>query len=230
MLQAINGFSRLRWHWRYETPEKYQRSVKGYYRMISEVDDEIGKIRALLDSKGLADNTVIIFLGDNGQYLGERQLAGKWLMHDNSLRVPLIIYDPRAKQHHDVEDMVLNIDVTKTILDIAQADIPSVYQGESLLPYVNGEKANTRPSIMVEHLWDKDEIPSSEGIRTETWKYFRYRFIETPEELYNLKEDPMEINNLAANPKYKSVLDDLRSKLDQKIKTCVDSKITTLKK
>ncbi len=223
--EVKEGFSRLRWHWRYDTPEKYQRSVKGYYRMISEIDDEIGKIRTLLKEKGQADNTVIIFLGDNGQYLGERQLAGKWLMHDNSLRVPLIVYDPRAKKHHDVDDMVLNIDVTKTILDLAKAEIPTEYQGESLVPYVYGEKVEARETIMVEHLWKKDEIPSSEGIRSNTWKYFRYRFIETPEELYNLEEDPMETVNLAANPEYKDVLNDLRSKLDSKIKSCIAAKI-----
>ena len=95
------GFNRLRWWWRYDTPEKYQHSVKGYYRMISEIDDEIGEIRDLLASEGLSDNTIIIFLGDNGLFLGERQLAGKWLMYEQSIRVPLIIYDPRNK-HHDI--------------------------------------------------------------------------------------------------------------------------------
>lgn len=92
-----NGESRKRWHWRFDTPEKYQHSVKGYYRMISEVDAEIGKIRKILEERGLADNTVIIFMGDNGYFLGERQLAGKWLMYDNSLRVPLIVFDPRKE-------------------------------------------------------------------------------------------------------------------------------------
>jgi arylsulfatase A-like enzyme len=65
--------------------------MKGYYRMISEVDDEIGAIRNLLKKKGIADNTVIILMGDNGYFEGERQLAGKWLMYDNSIRVPLIV-------------------------------------------------------------------------------------------------------------------------------------------
>ncbi|MDD2381933.1 MAG: sulfatase-like hydrolase/transferase, partial [Mariniphaga sp.] len=102
-----NGFNRTRWHWRFDTPDKYQHSMKGYYRMISGVDREIGNIRQLLEEKGLAENTIIILMGDNGYFLGERQLAGKWLMYENSLRVPLIIFDPRSDIHREVEDLAL---------------------------------------------------------------------------------------------------------------------------
>ncbi|MFO7575649.1 MAG: sulfatase-like hydrolase/transferase, partial [Bacteroidales bacterium] len=130
--EVREGFNRLRWTWRFDTPGKYQNSVKGYYRMISEIDDEIGELRKLLEERGLAGNTIIIFTSDNGYYLGERQLAGKWLMHETSLRVPLIIYDPGEKKHLEVDDMVLNIDVTKTILDIAGVKVPGEYQGISL--------------------------------------------------------------------------------------------------
>lgn len=223
--EVKEGFNRLRWTWRFDEPEKYQESVKGYYRMISGVDDEIGKIRNLLEKKGIADNTVIIFMGDNGYYLGERQLAGKWLMHENSLRVPLMIYDPRVKKHADVDDMVLNIDVTKTILDIAGVPAPKEYQGKSLLPYVYGKKADDRNAILVEHLWNFDPIPSSEGVRTDKWKYFRYRYINAPEELYNLEKDPLEINNLATKPEFKEVLDTHRMLLDKKIKKYLAAKV-----
>ncbi len=210
--EVREGFNRVRWYWRYDTPEKYQHSVKGYYRMISEIDDEIKNIRELLEEKGLEDNTIIILTGDNGYYLGERQLAGKWLMHDNSLRVPLIIYDPRVEAHYDVEDMVLNIDITSTIVDWAGIEPPSAYQGISLLPYVNGQKPpNKRESILVEHLWDFENIPSSEGIRTEKWKYFRYRFIDASEELYDLENDPLETVNLALESDYNVIVRELRN-------------------
>ena len=76
-----------------------------------------------------------IFMGDNGYFLGERQLAGKWLMYDNSIHVPLIIYDPRTAKHNEVDEIVLNIDVPSTILDIAGIRIPENYQGISLLPW-----------------------------------------------------------------------------------------------
>ena len=210
-LEVRQGFNRLRWTWRYDTQEKYQHSVKGYYRMISEIDTEIGRIRQALKEKGVDKNTVIVFMGDNGYYLGERQLAGKWLMHDNSLRVPLIIYDPREDSHHDIDDMVLNIDVTSTMLALAGLPAPSAYQGQSLLQYVSdGKSDNRRTGSLFEHLWDFDPIPSSEGLRTERWKYFRYRFIEAPEELYDLSSDPLEVNNLAGRVEFKNVLDSLR--------------------
>jgi len=226
--EVKEGYNRLRWTWRFDTPEKYQHSVKGYYRMISEIDDEIAELRKTLEYKGIAGNTVIILIGDNGYYLGERQLAGKWLMHDNSLRVPLIIYDPRAKQHQDVTDMALNIDVAKTILDLAGVKHPKEYQGISLLPYVSNKKPEKiREAVLVEHLWKLPQIPSSEGIRTDKWKYFRYRFIQTPEELYDLEKDPMETNNLAQDPSYKKVLEELRRKCNTQIKKYTKAKLVS---
>jgi len=226
--EVQEGFSRLRWTWRFDTPEKYQKSVKGYYRMISEIDDEIADLRKVLLEKGIADNTVIILMGDNGYSLGERQLADKWLMYDNSLHVPLIIYDPRAKQHHEVNDMVLNIDIPKTILDLADVKLPKEYQGISLLPYAKGKNPEkVRDAILFEHLWKLPEIPSSEGIRTAKWKYFRYRFIQFPEELYDLEKDPLETINLAQDPAHKKVIDELRRKCDAQIKKYTKAKLVS---
>ena len=171
--------------------------VKGYYRMITEIDDEIGKIRTLLTEMGIADNTIIIVMGDNGYFLGERQLADKWLMYDISIRIPLIIYDPRNKKPSVVHSMALNLDIPKTILDFAGIQAPKYYQGESLKSLTdNSEHSLDRKSILIEHLWPIKDIPSSEGIRTEKWKYFRYRNINAPEELYDLINYPLEINKI----------------------------------
>lgn len=217
--EVRDGYNHIRWFWRHDTPEKYQKSMKGYYRMITEIDDEIKLIRDRLKEKGLDKNTVIIFMGDNGLFTGERQLADKWLMYDVSIRVPMIIYDPRSSCHNDIEDMVLNIDIPKTMLSMAGIPVPETYQGISLENFVNGRKVrNSRKSILIEHLWNFDKIPSSEGVRTKKWKYFRYRFIDAPEELYDLEKDPKESVNLAQNPKYKSVLNKLRNECEQQIK------------
>ncbi|PWH84429.1 acetylglucosamine-6-sulfatase [Algibacter marinivivus] len=214
-----DGFNRLRWTWRYDTPEKHQHSLKGYYRMISGIDLEIKKIREKLKVKGIDKNTVIIVMGDNGYFLGERQFAGKWLMYDNSIRVPLIVFDPRVNQHQDVDDMVLNIDVPQTIVDLAGVKAPDTWQGKSLMPIVKKE-ANTvaRDTILIEHIWDFSEIPPSEGVRTKKWKYFRYVNDKSIEELYDLEKDPQEIKNLIGKKKYKDVADKLRAKLDELIK------------
>ena len=224
--EVREGFNRTRWKWRYDTSEKYQHSVKGYYRMISEVDNEIEKIIETLEEKGIADNTVIIFMGDNGYFLGERQLAGKWLMYENSLRVPLIMFDPRHKEHRDVTETVLNIDIASTILDLASVAIPEIYQGKSLKNYaISNHVLPKREAVLFEHLWNKDEIPSSEAVRTDKWKYFRYRFIDASEELYDLENDPMETKNLASNPSYKSTLNYMRKECDKLIKKYREARI-----
>lgn len=220
------GENRTRWNWRYDTPEKYQHSVKGYFRMISEVDAEIGKIRQALEEKGLAENTVIILMGDNGYFLGERQLAGKWLMYDNSLRVPLIIYDPRNPIHKNVKDIALNIDVPSTIFGFAGINIPKEWQGRSLAPFVKGENPlMERKEFIAEHLWEVDIIAPSEGLRTEDWKYFRYRNDLEHEELYDLNKDPLEINNLVSNQLYKEKLVEMRSKFDSMAKDLESKKL-----
>lgn len=212
------GFNRLRWTWRYDTEEKYQHSVKGYYRMISGVDLEIEKIRAKLAEKGLDKNTVIIVMGDNGYFLGERQLAGKWLLYDNSIRVPLIIFDPRAEVHQDSEELAQNVDVPATILDLAGVEQPSQWQGKSLMPIVHQETSRLgRDTVLIEHIWEFENIPPSEGVRTKDWKYFRYVNDKSYEELYDLRNDPQEVNNLAENEEYQQTLLEFRKKCDELI-------------
>ena len=203
------GENRTRWHWRYDNPEKYQHSVKGYYRMISEVDTEIGKIRKALEAKGLDENTVIILMGDNGYFLGERQLAGKWLMYENSLRVPLIVYDPRQIGGQRMQSFALNIDVPATILDMAGIPAPDSWQGKSLF----SKELEQRNEFLTEHLWQTPIIAPSEAIRTERWKYFRYINDPSREELYDLHSDPLEKNNLAGNPQYQRNLEELKARL-----------------
>ncbi len=221
------GFNRTRWYWRFDTPEKYQHSVKGYYRMISGIDLEIGKIRKLLEEKGLAQNTVIILMGDNGYFLGERQLAGKWLMYENSLRVPLILYDPRHPNPRTVEDLVLNIDIPPTLFALAGLALPDAWQGISLADYPTGkDPAKEREFFLCEHLWNHEQIPPSEGIRSKQWKYFRYRHDQAHEELYDLEKDPGEVHNLAHEPAFRTVLKTLRLQCDQTIKALSPSRQT----
>lgn len=221
-----NGENRVRWHWRYDTPEKYQHSIKGYYRMISGIDQEIGKIRKLLKEKGIDQNTIIILMGDNGYFLGERQLAGKWLMYDNSLRVPLIIYDPRARKHRDIEDMVLNIDIAPTIFEFARLKSPAEWQGRSLAGYVQGgNPAKSREQFLCEHLWETPAIPPSEGLRTKHWKYFRYLHDPAHEELYNLANDPLETKNLASHVSNQAKLKSMRTACDSLINMMTEKRL-----
>lgn len=215
-LQDSMTLGRIRWKWRYDSPEKYQRMVKGYYKMISTIDDNLGRLRKRLAELKIADNTIIILLGDNGYFLGERGLAGKWLMYENSIRVPLIIYDPRAEQSRTVQQLALNIDISPTILDYAGIEAPASIQGRSLRPLLAGQTQSWRKDFVCEHLYELPYIPKSEGIRTKKWKYFRYLDYPGNEELYNLERDPMELNNLVGVQAYQGILRHLRTTLDER--------------
>ena len=217
------GFNYARWKWRYDTPEKYQKMVKGYYRMISGVDHELGRIRKQLRSQGLDQNTIIIFTSDNGYFLGERNIAGKWLMYEPSIRVPLIIYDPRYEGGKDFEDLVLNIDIAPTMLDMAGLTFnTNMYDGRSLLPLVNGSLRDmNREAFICEHLWQFPPIPASEGIRTQRYKYFRYQYDTSLEEVYDLQEDPNETVNMANDPDNSGIVDRLRHKYYELLRTIV---------
>ena len=214
------GLNYVRWLWRYDTPEKYQRMVKGYYRMISTIDENIGRIRKALEETGQAENTVIIIMGDNGYFMGERGFAGKWLMYEQSLRVPLIIYNPTERvAARQIPQMALNIDVPATILQLAGIDIPESYQGRSLIPMIKGQRIGWRQDFLVEHLYDIPYIPQSEGVRTAKYKYFRYRDDPDHEELYDLEKDPWEMENLAEQKKHLMKLGELRERCDEWIRS-----------
>jgi len=210
--------NRKRWYWRYDTPEKYQQMVKGYYKMISGVDHVLGRIQATLEEEGLAENTVIILMGDNGYFLGERGYAGKWLMHEPSLRVPMIIYDPRqpeSRRGGSLEEMVLNVDVTPTILDLAGVNIPESYHGESLTDFYMGTPVDWRSSIFCEHqLENNDLLPKTECFRDDTWKFIMYEAHPDFVELYNHKEDFHETRNLALEEQYADKIEYYRHKCD----------------
>ncbi|HCC69813.1 MAG TPA: sulfatase [Bacteroidales bacterium] len=210
--------NRKRWYWRYDTPEKHQRMVKGYYRMISCVDSVISRIRLTLEQEGLADNTVIILMGDNGYFTGERGYAGKWLMYEQSIRVPLIIYDPRLPEKNrnkTYREMVLNVDVTPTILDLAGVDIPERYQGKTLTEFYGNQPQDWRNAIFCEHRLENNELlPKTECYRDSVWKFIRYE--DAPEliELYNLNEDTNETNNLAYDQNYAVKVEYYKHKCD----------------
>lgn len=198
--------ARLRWHDRFGTSDRYQRTVKDYYRLLTGVDDVVGRIVERLHERGLADNTIILFTSDNGFYLGDRGLAGKWFMHEESIRVPLVVYDPGAAAEargQRREEMVLNIDVAPTILDWAGVAIPEAVQGRSLAPLLQADDGRVawRGEWFYEHPFAHRTIPMSEGVRGERWKYVRYTSIDPPyEELYDLQHDPLEERNLAGDP------------------------------
>ena len=129
------SLSRERFFWSLNTPQKYQTNLRAYYRMVSGIDRGIGRFLAALEEAGLADNTIVVYSADNGYLMGNRGLSGKWSHFEESLRVPLIVADPRvaASERGKVSrSPVLNLDLPATFLDWAGAVVPVRYQGRSL--------------------------------------------------------------------------------------------------
>jgi len=206
--------ARKRWELRFSTPEKYQESVKGYYRLVTGIDEVVGELRKKLKEKDLDKNTIIIYMGDNGFYLGEYGLAGKWYGHEPSIRVPLLVYDPtinKTMRGKTYDEMVLNIDVAPTILQMAGVAEDENMQGAPLGGIYKNEAESWRESFYYEHLYPAPTIPRSQGIRTERYKYLYYP--DSPEgyeEVYDLKNDPNEKHNLALQPENKDLIESLR--------------------
>ncbi len=120
------------------------------------------------------------------------------------------------EKHLDIEEMALNIDIPSTLVDLAGVEQPDSWQGKSLMPIVSGQDPSIhRDTILIEHLWEFENIPPSEGVRTTEWKFLRYINDKSSEELYHLATDPREINNLAGNPEYQEILREFRAKNDQ---------------
>jgi len=195
--------------------------IRQYYGLITGVDRSLGEIRAMLKARGLADNTVIVFTSDNGHFLFEYGMYGKWLMYEPSLRVPLVIYDPRIaadKRTKSVDAIALSIDMAPTLLDFGGVQPPEPMQGRSLVPWLEGRvPENWRKDMFYEYnfVMFPGDIPSSVGVRDARWKYIRYldpRF--EYDQLFDLESDPDEAKNLVADPKYATELARLRARLD----------------
>lgn len=212
-----NSLNRERYFWRWDTPEKYQTNMRAYYRMISGYDLVIKKIFDALLENNLDKNTIIIFSADNGYYMGDRGFAGKWSHYEESLRVPLIIYDPRQvqKEKNRIHDeLVLNIDIPATILDYAGLHLPDQYQGRSLVSLMNGEKAtNWRKEFIHEHHMNHPKIPKYVGIHGKRYVYANYFEQDPPYEyLHDLQTDPDQLLNLADRVEYQEIIQIMRSK------------------
>ncbi len=203
----ISNEARVRWKLRFSTDEKFQESVKSYYRLVTGIDDVVKQIVDELKRLKLDKNTIIIFSSDNGYSLGEHGLEGKWFGFNESIRVTTILHDGRNPQKkHNVDDFVLNIDIAPTILDYAGVKIPEVMQGKSMKPLVENAETDWRTAFYYNHLFETNGVylPKSEGFITKEYKYMRYFNGNNPDEffyetLYDTRTDFYEVENLGDN-------------------------------
>jgi arylsulfatase A-like enzyme len=222
-----SGEGTSRWNVRFSTEQKFQDNIKKHHRLIHGVDVQLGRILAALDdpnqdgdtSDSMRANTIIILSSDHGFFLGERRQAGKWYIQEESIRVPMLVVDPRlpaTQKGKRVPQMVLNIDIAATILDYAGAAIPSVMQGRSMKPIVDGNPpAAWRNAFFHDHPAVGSGVYRNEGVRTESFSYTRYPNNGNVKQMYDVTVDPYQRTNLAGDPRYASKLAELDALTNQ---------------
>ncbi len=196
---------------------KYERYMQDYLKTVDSMDDNVGRVIDYLKKNNLYDNTLIVYVSDQGMYMGEHGWFDKRFMYEESMRTPFLMKLPKGIDHRQkVSEMVQNIDWAPTILDIAGVDIPEDMDGMSLLPLVQNEVPDWRDALYY-HFY---AYPASHmvkrhyGIRTKRYKLIHFYEDIDEWELYDLNEDPMELNNLL----YKqSGYDELRDSLKERL-------------
>ncbi len=198
-------------------------SMHGIYRRYCEcltsVDEQLGRLLALLEELSILDDTVIVYAGDNGYIWGEHRLYAKHWPYEESVRIPFIVRAPMLVPDpgRRAGQMVLNIDLAPTLLEIAGVPVPGRVQGRSFTPVLGSAKAAGRKSWMYELFKDfpfGGRVPSHKAVRTERYKYIEWDACRAPE-LYDLAEDPRELVNLAASGKGKKLLPGLKAELER---------------
>ena len=193
--------------------------TKDYYAGIVGADDNFGKVFQALTDIGQLDDTVIMFSSDHGFFLGEWRKYDKRFMHEPSIRAPMLIRYPRMIRAGSVADpMVLNLDIAPTFLELAGVKVPESMQGRSMVPFLKGEvPKNWRKDWLYEYYEypGPHNVRKNRGVRTERYKLIHY--YEAPEEfeLYDLQEDPSELQNLYGEPRYSALAQQLRQRIDE---------------
>jgi len=173
-----------------------------YLRHVSGADENLGKLLDALDQLGIAEDTVVVYTSDNGYFLGEHGLGDKRALYEESLRVPMLVRYPKLfGKGQVIDDMVLNIDIAPTFLDLAGVSVPPDMQGASLKALASGQKpANWRKSFLAEYFRELGDTPTCIGVRTADAKLVKYPGKPEWTEAFDLAVDPYEVKNRAADP------------------------------
>ena len=211
--------------WGYDKEESFQNALRKYNQLIYGVDYAIGMVLEELEKLNIDDNTVIIFSSDNGYFNGSHGMGCKVLPYEEGARVPLIIVDPRHKKSEEIRKTSVlsgNVDIAATILDLAGVEIPSVYDGKSLLPVLDSTDKQVRRYLPIIQVWGPDATHCL-TVMDEQFKYIYWYYEDTEkkihpsEELFNLKEDPYELMNLVNHSEYQSELAKMRILYDKQL-------------
>ncbi len=187
-----------------------------YCETLLSVDESIGRVIKYLEDNNLAEDTLVMYMGDNGFVFGEHGLIDKRHMYEESMRVPFLAWCPgMIKPGSVIEELIQNIDIAPTILDVAGLETPDRMDGKSFLPILQGKKISWRDSAFYEYYWERNfpHTPTTHGVRTGRYKYIHYHGIWDIDELYDLKDDPEEMNNLIDRPEHQKLVKQLNSRM-----------------
>ncbi|MBX2816196.1 MAG: sulfatase [Saprospiraceae bacterium] len=197
---------------------KYQRYMHDYLKCVRSVDNNVGRILAYLDENGLAENTLVVYTSDQGFYMGEHGWFDKRYMYEESLRTPLVMRFPAAyNARGKVEELVQNLDLAPTFLDIADVAIPQDMQGRSLLPIVEREEQHWRDAIYYHYYEYPNEhgTPKHYGIRSDRYKLIHFYEGIDSWEFYDLQQDPSEMHNAYEDDAYQDIIEEHKGRLAQ---------------
>lgn len=213
---------RYSWHgvdYMYHGQINFDEFYQLYNETLLSVDESIGKVLDFLEETGQIDNTIVFYMGDNGFSFGEHGLIDKRQAYEESIRVPLLVYGGKdVLKQNKVKQMIQNIDIGPTILAMAGLETPDNMDGKSFLPILKGENpSDWRERIYYEYFWERPfpQTPTTYAVRTGQYKFIRYHGIWDINELYDIQNDPWEMNNLIRNPEYAEVSKQLRQDLFQ---------------
>ena len=188
-----------------------------YHRTLSAVDDSIGRIQKWLKDNNLAENTIVMLMGDNGFLFGEHGLIDKRNAYEESMRVPLLAMGPGFESGKTVTEVVANLDIAPTILEIAGVERPEQFQGRSFTKLGSGEALDEpwNNEFAYEYFWEYDfpQTPTTFAVRTDKYKFIQYHGIWDREELYDMEADPREMNNLVNDPTMEETIVALRKRI-----------------
>lgn len=188
-------------------PENQQRMWSGYYASVAFMDHQVGRILDALEEQQLADSTAVIFTSDHGYHLGEHGWWQKSNLHEEVIRVPLIVHVPQLTPGQS-KSMVELIDLYPTVCGLMGVPAPEAAEGKSLLPVLQDPAENLRQGAL--------SIHNGHSLRTDHWHYMRYK--DGSEELYSMQKDPGETNNLARDQSQAKALSQMRQALQQRLR------------
>ncbi len=203
-----------------EAVKDFENMVHAYWGTVLSVDDSVGRLVAYLRENGQLENTIVVFMGDNGLLEGEHGMVDKRTMHEPSIRIPLIVSGPYHPAGRTVTQQVLTVDIAPSLLDVCGAPPLADIQGRSWKKLVDAGDPDWRTAWFYEYNYERQfpYTPNVRGIRADEWKYIRYPTGDsTPDkhlpELYHLSDDPEERHNLVADPKFASTRRQMETRL-----------------